>query len=109
RGPAAPSDPNQNQKKRISIGRIEPAMILHRVEPVYPTLMRQIRRSGKVELRAIISTDGTIESLQAVSGDTGFYASALEAVRQWRYRPTYLNGQPVEVETIITVIYSLNP
>jgi len=107
RSPAPPEDPNRNQKKRIVIGHIEPAMIIHRVEPLYPPLMRQIRKSGKVELRAIISTEGTIESLQTVSGDAGFYPSALDAVRQWRYKPTLLNGQAVEVETIITVIYSL--
>jgi protein TonB len=58
-----------------------------------------------VELHAIIATDGTIQSLQAVGGDPVFIRSALDAVRQWRYRPTILNGQPVEVETTITVIY----
>jgi len=70
--------------------------------------MRNLRRSGKVEIRAVISVDGTIESLQVISGDPAFYQSALDAVGQWRYRPTILNGQPVEVETIVTVIYTLN-
>ena len=82
-------------------------MLERRVNPVYPALMKQIGRSGRVELRAIISIDGTIESLQVVSGDPGFISSALEAVREWKYRPTYLNGQPVEVDTIITVVYTL--
>jgi len=59
-------------------------------------------------MRALISAEGTIESLQVLSGDPGFYESAMSAVRQWKYRPTYLNGQPVEVETIITVVYTLN-
>jgi protein TonB len=86
---------------------IAPAMLIHRVEPVYPTLMRQIHREGRVELRAIIATDGGIVSLQVVGGDWGFYQSALEAVRQWRYRPTILNGQAVEVDTFITVIYTM--
>jgi TonB family protein len=58
-------------------------------------------------LRALISTDGTIQSLQVVSGDPLFLQSALDAVRQWRYHPTILNGQPVEIDTFITVIYSL--
>lgn len=82
-------------------------MLIHRVEPVYPPLAHQLRRSGRVELRAIIATDGTIQSLQVVGGDPLFYQSALDAVKQWRYRPTILNGQPYEVETYITVIYTL--
>jgi protein TonB len=60
-----------------------------------------------VQLHAIIGTDGTIQSLQAVGGDPGFYQSAIEAVRQWRYKPTILNGKPVEVDTFITVIYNI--
>ena len=82
-------------------------MLVYRVEPAYPPLMQQIRKSGRVVLRAIIATDGTVQSLEAVSGDSGFFQSALDAVRQWRYRPTILNGQPVEVETTITVIYNI--
>ena len=86
---------------------IDPALLLERVEPLYPALARQIHRDGRVELHAIISTDGTIESLEVVSGDALFYQSALDAVRRWRYRATFLNGQAVEVDTYITVIYTL--
>ena len=86
---------------------IDPAMLVHRVEPVYPTLAKQLGRAGKVELRAVIATDGTIQSLQVVGGDPLFYQSALEAVRQWRYRPTVLNGDPVEIDTFIAVIYTM--
>jgi len=82
-------------------------MLIQRVEPVYPPLAIQIHREGRVELRALIATDGTIRSLQVVSGDPFFLQSALDAVRQWRYRPTVLNGQPVEIETYLTVIYTL--
>jgi len=81
-------------------------MLTDRVEPVYPTLAKQLGRSGRVELRAVISTDGTIQSLQIVSGDPLFYQSALEAVRRWRYKPTMLNGELVEIDTFITVIYT---
>lgn len=87
--------------------QLDPAMLIHRVEPVYPVLPKQMGLCGRVELRAIIATDGTIQSLQVVSGDALFYPSALDAVRQWRYRPLKLNGQPVEVDTYITVIYHL--
>jgi TonB family protein len=86
---------------------IDPALLIHRVEPVYPILAKQLGRSGRVELHAIIATDGTIQSLQAVGGDPMFYPSALEAVGQWRYTPTVLNGQVMEVDTYITVIYNI--
>ncbi len=109
---SVPVKPQQEVKthenKRISIGHIEPAMLTRRVEPVYPALPRQLHREGRVELRAIIATDGTIQSLEVVSGDPLFYASALAAVREWRYKATVLDGQPVEVETQISVIYRLN-
>jgi periplasmic protein TonB len=61
-----------------------------------------------VELRAVIATDGTIQSLEVISGDPLLIRSALDAVRDWRYHPTILNGQPIEVETHITVIYTLS-
>jgi periplasmic protein TonB len=93
---------------RIRVGSIEPAMLVHRVEPQYPPLARQIRHEGRVELHAIVATDGTIQSLEIVSGDPLLIQSALAAVREWRYRPTILNGQAVEVDTHITVIYTLS-
>ena len=88
-------------------GHLEQAMLIQRVEPSYPALARQIHREGQVELHAVISTDGRIQSLQVVSGDALFLRSATDAVSQWRYRPTVLNGQAVEIETYITVIYTL--
>ena len=105
-GPAAPIE--APHEKRMHVTRIDPAMLIHRVEPVYPPLARQIGRSGRVELRAIIATDGTIQSLQVISGDPFFYQSALDAVRQWRYKPTVLNGEPVEIDTFISVIYNMD-
>src|SRR2546423_223774 len=102
-----PPAPVTHTATRRLVTRIDPAMLIHRVEPAFPPLARQIRKGGHVELRAIIATDGTIQSLQIVSGDPLFYQSAMEAVRQWRYRPTVLNGQPVEIDTFITVIYTV--
>ncbi len=98
----------RRQKPQLVVTHIDPAMLVHRVEPVYPTLARQLGRTGHVELRAVIATDGTIQSLQVVSGDPLFYQSAMDAVRQWRYRPTVLNGEAVEIDTFITVIYNIN-
>jgi protein TonB len=108
RVPTLPQVGRVETPRKVQVTQIDPAMLTRRIEPIYPTLMKQIGRSGQVQLRAVIGTDGTIQSLQVVSGDPGFYPSALEAVRQWRYRPTVLNGNPVEVDTFITVIYNIS-
>ncbi len=89
----------------VHITTIDPAMLIRRIEPTYPPLAKQIHKEGRVELRAIIATDGTIQSLEVVGGDPMFYQSAKDAVSQWLYRPTVLNGQKVEIDTYITVIY----
>jgi len=107
RQPERPADAGPRTPPRLKMTHLEQAMLIQRIEPLYPPLARQIHREGQVELHAIIATDGTIQSLQIVSGDPLFLQSALNAVRQWRYRPTVLNGQPVEIDTHITVIYSL--
>jgi periplasmic protein TonB len=107
RQPERPADVRPQTPHRLVMTHLEPAMLIHRVEPDYPALAKQTHREGHVELRAIIATDGTIQSLQVVNGDTLFLQSATDAVRQWRYRATVLNGQPVEIETYITVIYTL--
>jgi protein TonB len=107
RPPAATPVPPE-RPKIVHETHIDPALLIRRVEPVYPTLPKQIGRGGRVELRAVIATDGTIQSLQVVSGDPLFYQSAMDAVRQWRYRPTVLNGEPVEIDTFITVIYNID-
>src|SRR5258707_225875 len=75
----------------VQITHLDPGMLLQRVEPVYPVLAKQTRREGRVELRAIIGTDGYIHSLQVVTGDGLVVQSALQAVQQWHYKPTYLN------------------
>jgi protein TonB len=101
-----PLPPPSRRPTQIS-GLVIQASIVNRVEPRYPALPLQMRRAGHVELHAIIATDGSIQSLAVISGDPLFYASALDAVRQWRYRPTILNGLPVEVDTTISVTYRL--
>jgi protein TonB len=87
--------------------QLDPAMLIRRIEPAYPQLAKQTHREGRVELRARIATDGTIQSLEIVGGDPMFYLSAREAVSQWLYRPTVLNGQKVEIDTFITVVYTM--
>lgn len=82
--------------------------LVYRVQPIYPPIARQARIQGTVELRAIVSKAGTIENLAVVSGHPMLVKSAAEAVRQWRYRPYLLNGDPIEVETDITVNFVLS-
>jgi protein TonB len=82
--------------------------LIRRVEPIYPALARQARIQGTVLLRATISKDGMIENLQLLNGHPMLAQAAIEAVRQWRYRPYYLNGLPVEVETQVTVKFTLS-
>jgi len=105
-GPQPPQVGTPARPRVVKVTQLDPAMLIHRVEPIYPALGKQMRRDGHVELRAIIGTDGTIQSLQVVLSDPIFNQSAIEAVRQWRYRATVLNGQPVEIDTYITVIYT---
>jgi protein TonB len=108
-GPKEPVDPDKNKKRRIVVGGdVQGALLTHRVDPQYPPLARQLRHSGLVHISAIISIEGNIESLQVLDGDPLLVQSARDAVLQWHYRPTSLNGVPVEVETIITVVYTLN-
>ena len=82
--------------------------LIHRLQPAYPPLAVQTRTQGQVVLRAVITREGTIENLQVVSGHPLLVRAALEAVRQWRYRPYVLNGEPVEVETQVTVNFVLS-
>jgi periplasmic protein TonB len=82
--------------------------IIYRVQPAYPPIARLARVQGTVELRAIVSKAGTIENLVVVSGPPTLVKSAIEAVRQWRYRPYLLNNEPIEVETEITVNFVLS-
>jgi len=94
------------QRIRISQG-VTKGLLIHRVEPAYPTLAKQARVQGEVLLIAIIDVNGQIQNLQLVSGHPMLVQAALAAVKQWRYKPYLLNGQPVEVETTITVIFNL--
>lgn len=105
--PPQPAVERASKPPVIQKTTIDPAMLIRRIEPIYPQLAKQLHREGRVEMRARISTDGMIESLEIVSGDPIFYQSATDAVSQWLYRATVLNGQKVEVETYITVIYTM--
>ena len=94
--------------KPLIVSHLAEANLLHKVQPSYPTLARQARVQGTVELRAIISKAGTIENLVVVRGHPMLAPAAIDAVRQWRYRPYLLNNEPIEVETEITVNFVLS-
>ena len=81
--------------------------IVHRVEPEYPPIAHAAHRQGFVQLHAIITKDGKIADLKLISGEKEFAAAAIEAVRQWRYRPYLVDGKPVEVDTTIEIRFTL--
>ena len=104
----SPAPPKPTQSRVTRGGNVQSALLVNRVQPSYPPLARQTRVSGTVRLHAIIAKDGSVQQLEVVAGHPLLVQSALDAVRQWRYRPTLLNGEPVEVDTTIDVIFSLN-
>ncbi len=95
------------QRVRVSTG-VATGLLIRKVTPNYPPLARQARIQGQVVLQAEISKDGTIQNLQLISGHPMLAPAAIEAVRQWRYKPYLLNGEPVAVETQVIVNFSLS-
>jgi periplasmic protein TonB len=105
---ALPPPPKAAAPVRIKQGgSVTAASIVTQTRPVYPPLARQARIQGSVVLHAIIDKDGNVSELQVVSGHPLLVQAALDAVKQWRYRPTLLNGEPVEVDTTITVTFTM--
>jgi periplasmic protein TonB len=94
------------QRVRVSQG-VSQGLLIHQVKPNYPPLARQARIQGSVVLQAVIAKNGAIENLHLVSGHPMLAPAAIEAVKQWKYKPYFLNGEPVEVETQITVNFTL--
>ena len=94
------------QRVRVSAG-VTQGLLVKRVQPSYPPLARQARIQGTVVLQAQISKTGEIENLQLISGHPMLAPAAIEAVKQWKYRPYLLNGEPVEVETQVQVNFTL--
>jgi protein TonB len=95
--------------QRIRVGgNVQAANLINQVRPVYPPLAKQARISGVVELSAIIGKDGRVQDLKVVRGHPLLVQAALDAVKNWVYRPTLLNGEPVEVSTTIDVNFTLS-
>jgi protein TonB len=91
---------------RVSSG-VQSGLLVRKTTPVYPPLARQARIQGTVVLQAQISKDGSIQNLQLISGHPMLAPAAIEAVKQWKYKPYLLNGEPVEVETQVQVNFTL--
>lgn len=98
--------PKPIQRIRVG-GNVQAANLISSPRPIYPPLAKAARIQGTVVLEATISKQGTIENLTVLSGHPLLIQSAMDAVKQWRYKPTLLNGEPVEVITTITVNFSL--
>ncbi|MGB2604947.1 MAG: energy transducer TonB, partial [Candidatus Sulfotelmatobacter sp.] len=95
------------QRVRVSQG-VSAGLLVRRVNPNYPPLARQARIQGQVVLRAVISKDGSIQNLTLVSGHPMLAPAAIDAVKQWKYKPYLLNGEPVEVDTEVLVNFTLS-
>ena len=112
---AAPPPPPPPKKEvvatpsRIKVGgNVQHAMLINQPRPIYPPLAKQARISGTVELNAVIGKDGTVQDLKVAKGHPLLVQAAIDAVKQWRYKPTLLNGEPVEVQTTIDVNFTLS-
>ena len=112
--PSAAPPPPPPQKKvetpqRIRVGgNVQSAMIIRKTPPIYPQLAKSARVQGVVHLAAVIAKDGTIQELHSLGGPALLIQAAMDAVKTWIYKPTLLNGEPVQVETTIDVNFTLN-
>jgi protein TonB len=112
--PPPPPPPVKKEEKaavpqRIRVGgNVQGAKLVRQPKPVYPPLAKQARIQGVVKLHALISKEGTIEDLKVITGHPLLVPAALEAVKQWVYQPTTLNGEPVGVDTEIDVNFTLS-
>jgi periplasmic protein TonB len=106
--PMAPPPPKPATPTRIKQGgNVTAASLVSQTKPAYPPLARQARIQGTVVLHAIIDKQGSVSQLEVISGHPLLVQSAIEAVKQWRYKPTQLNGEPVEVDTTIQVTFTM--
>lgn len=105
--PVVPAQPPAAPQRVFRTSSILQGMLIHQVQPVYPPLARTARIQGTVVLAAVISKAGAMEDLRVLRGHPMLVGAAIEAVRQWRYRPYILNDEPIEVETQITVNFTL--
>jgi serine/threonine-protein kinase len=104
--PAPPPEPKAPQRIQVSSG-VEAGHVISRPPPAYPPLAKMARIQGVVRLDGVVGKDGTIQELKVISGHPLLVTAAMDAVKNWRYQPTLINGEPVEVETEIDVTFTL--
>jgi periplasmic protein TonB len=107
-GGGMPPPPKPTQQRVRVGGNVQAAKMVRQITPVYPQIAKTAHVQGTVVLHAIIAKDGSVQELTYVSGPALLMRSAMDAVRQWRYQPTLLNGDPVEVDTTISVVFTLS-
>jgi len=106
--PGMPPPPKPEAPKRIRVSSgVQEAKIINKVDPTYPPMAKTARIAGTVRLEAVVAADGSIQNLRVIEGHPLLVQSALQAVQQWRYQPTLLSGEPVEVVTYIDVVFRL--
>jgi|SRR5689334_629750 len=106
-GPAPPPKPAQPKGPVRVGGNVKRPELVHKVEPTYPPLARQTRVQGNVVIDCVIDKQGNVTQVKAVSGHPLLVQSALSAVKQWKFKPTMLNGQPVDVAMTVTVQFNM--
>lgn len=107
-GGGMPPPPKPTQQRVRIGGNVQAAKMVRQIQPLYPQIAKTAHVQGTVMLHAIIAKDGSVQELQYVSGPALLMRSAMDAVRQWKYQPTLLNGEPVEVDTTISVVFTLS-
>jgi periplasmic protein TonB len=107
--PPPPPPPREDAPpRRVRVGQgVMEAMLISRVQPVYPPLAQQARISGSVVLAIVVGRDGSVEDLKVLSGHPMLIQAAVDAVKQWRYKPYLLNYEPVEIQSTVTVQFSM--
>jgi protein TonB len=106
--PKSNSVPGKEVQQGAGNGKPSAVDLISHVEPVYPPLARQAKIEGTIKLQAIIAKDGSVSHLEVISGHPLLQQAALDAVRQWKYRPTMIDGKRVEVETTVEVKFALS-
>jgi len=107
-GPPPPPPPKPRSQKPVLVSTISPGGLIHRVEPDYPPLALKSRAQGPVKLELLINEEGVVQEVKFISGNVLLKDAAIEAVKQWRYRPTILNGEPVPIQGTVVVNFILS-
>jgi len=106
-GPAAPGVVQPESQSGVRNSALQSAVLLQRIAPIYPSNALESRLQGQVLVNATIGRDGIPKDLKIIKGDERLVAAALAAIRQWRYRPAMLGGQPIETQTVVTISFEI--